>query len=398
MGKKIGINNLNLLVIGHSYRTFQKDSIESTAQYFQNILTLVRVNPLVEFSKYIPIDNFSQYQVKYKFDYANIPINCQVFKTPVIYLPIESQYRTLGEKHYKSVKKTIAENNLSFDIIHSHFTWSAGYAGARLKDETGIPFVVTVHGQDIYSLPFKNEFWREKIRYVLNTADYIITVSGSNKTYIEKLDVTTPVKVIPNGFPSNIFFPRDQKKCRLDLNLPLDKKIILTAGNFVPIKGQKFLIYAMGEISKTRDDVLCVIIGSGPLEPELKREVSRLNLQSKVIFPGRKSHEEIAVWMNACDVFVLPSLKEGFGVVQIEAMACGKPVVATRNGGSEELITSDFYGLLVEPADPDDLTQKILVALDREWDQKAILAYAERFTWDNISKEILRIYQRILFD
>ena len=100
--------------------------------------------------------------------------------------------------------------------------------------------------------------------------------------------------------------------------------------------------------------------------------------------------------MNACDLFVLPSLRESFGVVQIEAMACGKPVVATRNGGSEEVVTSDEYGLLAEPADPEDLAEKILVALDREWDREAILTYAERFTWENIAKETMSVYEQVL--
>jgi len=77
-------------------------------------------------------------------------------------------------------------------------------------------------------------------------------------------------------------------------------------------------------------------------------------------------------------------------------LACGKPVVATRNGGSEEVITSDDYGLLVEPADPGDLAEKILVALDREWDREAILRYAERYTWENIAKEIVDVYEQVL--
>jgi len=386
---------VNLLAISHTYRSFQKESVESTAHFFQDVSTLVRVNPLVEYSKYVPVGNFSHKRVDYKIDAAIIPPNCHVFMTPIIYLPVEYQYRKLGEKHYKSVKKTIAKNNISFDIIHSHFTWSAGYAGARLKDETGIPFVVTAHGQDIYSLPFKNEFWREKISYVLNTADHIITVSDSNKSCIEKLDITTPVKVIPNGFPSKLFFPRDQQQCRLNLNLPLNKKIILTAGNFIPVKGQKNLIFAMDEILKTRDDVLCVIIGSGFLEPNLKREVTRLNLQSKVIFPGRQSHQEIAVWINASDIFVLPSLNEGNPTVMFEALGCGKPFVGTKVGGVPEIISSDDYGLLVKPADVGDLIDKIMMALDWEWDRDAILLYARRFTWENISEEIINIYSKV---
>ncbi|MDI3541356.1 MAG: hypothetical protein PWQ62_270 [Candidatus Methanomethylophilaceae archaeon] len=81
--------------------------------------------------------------------------------------------------------------------------------------------------------------------------------------------------------------------------------------------------------------------------------------------------------MNACDLFVLPSLSESFGVVQIEALACGKPVVATRNGGSEEVIISDDYGLLVDPANPNELREKIIEAPDKDWDREKILVYVD---------------------
>lgn len=99
--------------------------------------------------------------------------------------------------------------------------------------------------------------------------------------------------------------------------------------------------------------------------------------------------------MNACDVFVLPSLAESFGIVQIEAMACGKPVVATYNTGSEEIITSEELGLLVEPANPKELGEKILIALDKEWDDERIRKYAEQFSWEKIAREIVKVYNTV---
>ncbi len=91
--------------------------------------------------------------------------------------------------------------------------------------------------------------------------------------------------------------------------------------------------------------------------------------------------------MNACNVFVLPSLSESFGIVQIEAMACGKPVVATYNGGSEEVVINKKLGILVEPKDVGGLATAILKALDTEWDKEYILNYAEQFTWDKTSRK-----------
>jgi len=120
-----------------------------------------------------------------------------------------------------------------------------------------------------------------------------------------------------------------------------------------------------------------------------------LGLGERVKLLGSVPGDQLTLWMNACDLFVLPSLSESFGIVQLEALACGRPVVATRNGGSEEVVISDDYGLLVDPADPEGLAEKILVALDREWDREAILAYAERYTWENIAKEIIKIYRSL---
>lgn len=100
--------------------------------------------------------------------------------------------------------------------------------------------------------------------------------------------------------------------------------------------------------------------------------------------------------MNACDVFVLPSLAEGNPVVMFEALGSGKPFIGTKVGGESEIITSEDYGLLVEPANPKELAEKILVALDKDWDYKKIRGYAERFTWENIAMEIIKTYEALL--
>ncbi len=388
-------DNIYLAVICHSYSNFQKDLTEVLASHVSSVNVFVRANPFVELGKYLSIPQIERFSSVYKIDRTGIPENVQVHPTPIWYIPTDRDYKRLGERHYAHVKSLMQKHGTKFDLIHSHFTWSAGYAGARLKEEYGIPFVVTGHGYDVYSLPFKDDEWRAKIEYVLNTADHIITVSQSNLACIQKLDVSTPVTVIPNGFRSDLFYPRDASECRKALNLPLDKKIILTVGNLEPVKGQTHLIEAVQKILLERKDILCVIVGAGKLRTALERQIRSLGLQDYVLLAGGKPHDEIPLWMNACDLFVLPSLRESFGVVQIEAMACGKPIVATRNGGSEEIVISEEYGLLVEPADSEDLAEKIPVALDREWDRETILAYVERFAWENIAKDIIKIYRSL---
>lgn len=390
------ICNKKLLVISHSYNNFQKDSIDSVSKYFNVVNVLVRTNPMAEISNFILLTQLERFKQYYKIDLLDKPPNVEIDTTPLLYIPTDNSYKGLGKKHERAVNNLVRTSKLDADLVHAHFTWSAGYVAARLREKKGIPSIVTAHGYDIYSLPFKDDCWMERIEYVLSTVDHIITVSRSNLACIQKLDVSTPVTVIPNGFRSDLFYPRNPHDCRKVLDLPQDKKIILTVGNLVPIKGQKHLIEAMRAIVRERKDVLCIIIGSGALRKKLEHLVRSLGLEDHVMLVGGKLHDEIPIWMNACDLFVLPSLRESFGVVQIEAMACGKPVVATRNGGSDEIITSEDYGILVNPSDSNDLAEKIQLALNREWVCEAILNHAERYTWDNIAEEIMNVYEKVL--
>lgn len=381
-----------ILYIVLSYTNFQKDPINELADQFSDITVLVRTNPIAEIANYISIPYLNRFTIAASIDKRNIPENVIVLPTPVLFAPTDSQYKKLGERHFKVVEQIIEENNIKFDIVHSHFLWSAGYVGAKLKEKYGVPFVATAHGFDIYILPFKDKVWKESIRYVLNAADHVITVSKSNYECIKKLDVVAPISIIPNGFKSEMFRPEEKENCRKLLGLPLDKKLIVSAGYLAEEKGHTYLVEAMSDIVKQRDDVLCYIVGTGALEHKLKKRVASLGLKDKVKFVGFKPHDEMPAWMNACDVFVLPSLTESFGVVQIEAMACGKPVVATYNGGSEELILSDEHGFLVEPKNSHALSEAILLALDKQWDAKAIMKYAERFQWEKVAEKIRDVY------
>ena len=155
---------------------------------------------------------------------------------------------------------------------------------------------------------------------------------------------------IPNGFSSK-FKPLDQEECRKSLGLPQNVKILFTLGWLIERKGFNYLIEAMDIILKERKNVFCFIGGSGKLKDKLQSQINDLKLEKYVKLIGFIPDEALSLWMNACDIFVLPSLSESFGVVLIEAMACGKPVISTYNGGSEEVVISEDYGLLVERED-----------------------------------------------
>ena len=380
------------MVLSDHYLTFVKDQVECLAPEFERVDVCVRHNTLAEISNYVPIKRLKPFRLRSIMVLSGLPKNIFVHPCNLPYLPLDRMNKSLGERLFRAADNVIKREHISCDLIHAHFLWPNGYAGALLKKKYNIPLVVTAHGYDIYDLPFRDQEWRDRIVRTLEAADKIITVSRKNEECIRRLGVTKPVHVIPNGFRSDLFYPRDQAECRKTLGLPLDKQILLTVGNLVEVKGHRYLVEAMAELAKQKKDVLCVIVGSGLLKGKLEQQIRSLGLEEYVHLAGGKPHEEIPMWMNACDVFVLPSLKESFGIVQVEAIACGKPVVGTYNGGSEELILPDENGILCPPHDPEHLAAAITDALGREWDVSEITDFSSRYSWDNVASEILEIY------
>jgi glycosyltransferase involved in cell wall biosynthesis len=389
------LNENQLLVVCDAYRNFQKDPIDCVSSSFKNIFVSIKYNPIAEVSKYINVPSLNVHRLSSKIDVKNKPSNVHLYPTPVFYLPTDSQYKKLGNKHYKQVIKVIKRNDLSFDLVHSHFTWSSGYVGAKLKEKYGVPLIITAHGYDIYKLPFKDCEWESKIEYVLNSANTIITVSNSNLECIKKLNVKTSVTVLPNGYREELFHPIDMHECRKLLGLPTEKKIILSVGNLEEVKGHKYLVEAMEYTIKKRKDVICLIVGSGKLEIELKKQIKSAGLQNYVKLVGAKPHSEIPLWMNACDLFTLPSLSEGNPTVMFECLGCGKPFVGTKVGGIPEIIISNEYGLLCEPARPKELAENILLGVNYDWDSDLIKEYSSQFSWSVISEKIYKIYSQV---
>ncbi|RSD35209.1 MAG: glycosyl transferase, group 1 [Methanohalophilus sp.] len=375
----------NLLVLTPAYpnsdnsfiaEKFVKDQIAALSPYFKNIYIIAPV--LYSFKRY------KKDKMCHDYSYDNI----KVFYPRCYYIPIFYFNKILIDNRLKVVINTIEKNGLNFDVIHAHMTWPSGYIAAKLKEKYNVPSVLTIH---------ENGDWFEEevnmnyslINYAWKQNTALIRVNRKDIPTLKKFNRN--VYSIPNGYSSN-YKVLDKTECRNRLDIGLDKQVLFSIGNLIERKGFNFLIDAIKHCVKTNPDILCVIGGSGPLKDKLQKQVDGLGLNDNVIFTGFIQEEMLPVWMNACDIFVLPSLSESFGVVQIEAMGCGKPVVATRNGGSEEIVTSDDYGLLVEPGDSQDLADKIEIALNKEWDGEKIKQYGNNFTWENIALQIVNVY------
>ncbi len=391
---QISVEENNLIVLSDHYLTFVKDQVESVANSFSQIYVLVRYNPLAEISTYLPVDWLKLFRKSSLVDLSGMPSNVSVHPIPVWFLPFDREYKSLGERYLRKVEAYIKKHHIRGRIIHAHFVWPNGYVAVKIKERCGIPCIVTAHGYDIYDLPFRDDEWRVLIKDVLDNADVVAPVSASNLECIHQLGIRTPANVIPNGYRSDVFYPRDIRECRKQLGLPDDRKIILSIGNLVDEKGMKYLISAMATLIKKHPNIFCVIIGRGELKKDLEHQIMSLSLDAAVTLTGGRSHSEIPLWLNACDLFVLPSIRESFGVVQIEAMACGKPVVATINGGSEEIISPES-GILVEPGNETALADAIECGLDKTWDRERIVEYSRKFSLEHVSKMLTNQYSEI---
>lgn len=287
------------------------------------------------------------------------------------------------------------KSKFNFDLIHSHFAFPDGFSSVILGRVFRKPVILTVHGSDINLYTEKMNHLKPMVMYALKKASHIIVVSEALKDKIIKLGIdNNKISVIPNGYDPELFKPIDKYEARMSLGLPTKEKIILFVGNLYPIKGVSDLIDAMKIISVLSSNVMLILVGEGYLKSQLQSTVKEYGLSNKVMFAGNQSHEKIPLWMNACDLLVLPSISEGFGAVLIEAAACGKPIVATNVGGIPEASVR-IARRLVLPKDPNSLSKALLEVLDSNFNPEDIIRENKRFDINNIADQLTKIYNNV---
>jgi glycosyltransferase involved in cell wall biosynthesis len=198
-----------------------------------------------------------------------------------------------------------------------------------------------------------------------------------------------------NGVEGDRFFPREQAEARRKLDLPTGRRIICFVGRLSREKAVDTLIEAMARFQADPEPPLLVIVGNGPAEGALRARAHALGLEPLVRFVGERHHSEVPDWISACDVFCLPSLREGCPNVVLEALASGRPVVASNVGGIPELV-SEAEGRLVPPQDPQALAQALRVVLERSWDPQALRASVRFLSWDHYGRTLFETVQEAL--
>jgi teichuronic acid biosynthesis glycosyltransferase TuaC len=368
---------------------YVKDQVENLKLFFKKIVVIC---PVLFSCKIMPND---RYCMDYEYD------NVSVYYPRCFFIPrmvpgIGYKRKLDFDLRLHAVMKCIQKHEIGFDLIHAHFTLPSAHCADILKEKYHVPYVITAN-EDSGWLQEEIDLADPRIENAWVHADRIMTI---NRREIPKLiQYNLRTISVPYGFIQK-YSPLDMHACRNVLNMPQDAKILFTFGILQKRKGLEYLIEAMAIIQRTRDDVQCYIGGKAEYERSyetfIRKRVTELNLEDRVHFLGFMHGPDIPTWINACDLFVLPSLEEGFGIAQIEALACGKPVIATKNSGSMDILTDPDVGILCERADSEDFARGILLGLTRSWDTEKIVQFSGKYRAENVAQMILSVYREVL--
>jgi len=316
-------------------------------------------------------------------------------KCPATVIPIVSHASLYYRSYYEFCKLI---QDFKPDIIHAH-VYKAGIAGSIAGKKFHIPVIITEHAEIIDRFQKRrgqcvlNFFKVRMARFAYNGADCVIAVSESLKSYLIQNKIRKKIIVVPNIVNTGLFSPSDGTMNNLQKN-------ILFVGGLTPVKGLLFLFDAIASLKNKRDDFILNIIGDGLMRSEYESYVKSAGIANKVLFHGAKTKELTSDFMKRCDFLVLPSIYETFGIVLIEAMACGKPVISTNSGGQKEFI-NERNGVLIPPGDSKSLMDAIDFMLDNSrYYSPDIISHdiTERFSYSSIGDQMRKIYSSYIRD
>jgi glycosyltransferase involved in cell wall biosynthesis len=290
------------------------------------------------------------------------------------------------------------------DLINSHWLIAQGLTGAFAHRKYNIPHVCTVHAAGIHALshlPFK-----QKVSdFIAAHTDHFFVVSSFIGEHLQAL-LSTPARstTLPMGVDTSLFTVRSREQTRRKQMELGDGPVLLFVGRLVEKKGVRYLIEALPKVLEEIPDVCVLIVGEGDLLAELQAIVRAHTLDKHVHFVGRVAHHQIPDYLALCDWLVVPSVvdasgqTEGMPVVLPEALASGRPVIASRVDGIPDLIIDGENGFMVQPGNAKDLGRQIIRALRRtDWQRFSAAARrtAEQYDWSYIATRYAETFYTI---
>jgi D-inositol-3-phosphate glycosyltransferase len=297
---------------------------------------------------------------------------------------------------------------LTYDLLHSHY-WLSGWVALRLQERWGLPHVTMFHTlgevKNRARITEHEAPLRIQVEHRLaRQADRIVCASQHEKHLLARLYDADPdrVAVVPCGVDLDLFRPQDKEEARRALGYS-DERIILFVGRIEPLKGIDILINAVAQLGEESDFHVLIVGGdrrSRQQVSHLQELASDLGIGERVCFLGAVDHEQLPLYYNAADVCVVPSYYESFGLVALEAMACGTPVVASRVGGLTGTVRDGETGYLISWRCPEPFAERLELLLGNEALRRrfgeAAREVVERYRWANVAEAVVGLYRELL--
>lgn len=301
-----------------------------------------------------------------------------------------------------------ARTGADYDLLHSHY-WLSACVGEELRTIWNLPHIITFHTlgavkDEVLGSGADPPCRMAAERDLSAACDRIVVTSRREQRNLVRLYGARPerIRIVPCGVDPVLFRPLDRREARRRIGAAGDERILLYVGRFAPEKGLERLLRTVPRLAHIRNLRLIVIGGESGPEIERMRDCARSSgVGDRVEFTGRVDHAALPVFYNAADLLVVPSAYESFGMVGLEALACGTPLAATRVGAMDELIVPGRGGCLAEGFEPDGLARAIEAALalphaandlEREEIRRTVL----RYEWPRAAREILAVYRSVL--
>lgn len=312
-----------------------------------------------------------------------------------VFVPVTRRSRLAYCNYYRAARRGFEKLLKAWgkpDMIHAHVVLPAGLAAVKLGKRFSIPVVLTEHTGP-FSIHLRTRYHQNVVRAILSRVSRIIAVSPELVKQMLAFQNGLKIDIVGNLIRTDFFKPlRDEKEH------PPSITRFLSIALLNPQKGLNYLLEACHLLVKREVSLFELVIGGdGPERSKLERLVESLSLPNRCIFLGLLSRSQVRDWIQRCDVFVLPSLYETFGVVLGEAMACGKPVIATHCGGPEFIVTPET-GILVNVADAYDLANAMEKFISRQvkYDPEVIRqSITDRFGGNTFLNNISAIYEQV---
>jgi D-inositol-3-phosphate glycosyltransferase len=308
-----------------------------------------------------------------------------------------------------NLRAFLARDGASYGIVHSHY-WMSGVVGARLARDSRVPHVAMFHTlgevkNRARSSEHEPQARIEAERLIATTADRIIAASRHEQHLLTSLygARAEAIAVVPCGVDLDLFAPMDKEFARRRLGIPATQRILLFVGRIEPLKGIDILISAAAQLHDDENFSVLIVGGDARAESqveELRQQAAALGVDHHISFVGSVAHEALPLYYNAADVCVVPSYYESFGLVAVEAMACGTPVVASRVGGLTSTVSDGETGYLVPWRCPEPFAERLELLLDND-ELRASFGRAgreavERFRWANVADAVAGLYEELL--